>query len=101
MSATLLVRGVIQLGRLSEFAKEVRAFCEYRRKCGWAVPEVLYGLSGPMNTVLMIFRYDTLSAWETECAAERSDGEYGRMAGRLPYADGSIVYELYQEQGDG
>ncbi len=62
------------------------------------MPEVLHGLAGPMNTVLMIFRYDTLSDWEKECAAERADAEYGRVAAALPYVAGSIGYELYQPQ---
>ena len=28
--------------------------------------------------------------------AERADAEYGRIASALPYAEGSITYELYQ-----
>ncbi len=98
MVAVLLVKGTIETGRLREFAENVGAFVGYRRKKGWAVPEVLHGLAGPMNTVLMIFRYERLSDWETECAAERVDTEYGRIASTLPYVDGSLGYELYQPQ---
>jgi hypothetical protein len=98
MSAVLLVKGTIAHGRLHEFAESVGAFVEYRKQHGWAVPEVLHGLAGPMNTVLMIFRYKNLSDWETECAAEREDAEYGRIASRLPYTEGSLAYELYQPQ---
>ena len=94
--ATLLVRGVIEYGRLTEFNDAVPAFVEYRRSKQWAVPEVLHALSGPMNTVLMIFRYHAVADWEAECAAERSDREYGRIASALPYVAGSIEYELYQ-----
>jgi hypothetical protein len=96
MSAVLLVKGTIAYGRLHDFAQAVAAFVEYRRRHGWAVPEVLYGLAGPMNTVLMVFRYKELREWEAECTAERSDLDYGRVASGLPYAEGSIVYELYQ-----
>lgn len=96
MSAVLLVKGTIEYGRLREFAQGVGTFIEYRRKRKWAVPEVLHGLAGPMNTVLMIFRYEKLSDWEAECAAEREDAEYGRIASTLPYVSGSIRYELYQ-----
>jgi hypothetical protein len=98
MTAVLLVRGTIEYGRLPEFAQAVGPFVEYRRRRGWAVPEVLHGLSGPMNTVLMVFRYDDLAAWEAECAAERGDAEYARIATGLPYAAGSIAYELYQPE---
>ncbi len=98
MSAVLLVKGTITYGRLPEFAQAVGAFVDYRRQRGWAVPEVLHGLAGPMNTVLMIFRYKNLSDWETECAAEREDAEYGRIASKLPYTAGSLIYELYQSQ---
>ena len=98
MSAVLLVKGTIAHGRLHEFAKTVDAFVGYRKQRGWAVPEVLHGLAGPMNTVLMIFRYEQLSDWERECTAEREDAEYGHIASTLPYVAGSIEYELYQTQ---
>ncbi len=98
MPALLLVKGTIQLGRLVDFAAAAPAFVEYRRQRGWAVPEVLHGLAGPMNTVLMIFRYAKLADWEVECAAERSDREYGRIASALPYVEDTITYELYQVQ---
>lgn len=95
MAAVLLVKGTIEYGRLPEFTQAEPAFCAYRKSRGWAVPEVLHGLSGPMNTVLMIFRYADLADWEAESAAERRDAEYARVASRLPYAAGSIQYELY------
>ena len=96
MSAVLLVRGTIAYGRLHDFAQVVGGFVAYRKERGWSVPEVLYGLAGPMNTVLMVFRYKELKAWEMECSAERTDAEYGRIASTLPYAEASIQYELYQ-----
>lgn len=98
MAAVLLVKGTIAYGRLHEFANAVGQFAGYRQRRGWAVPEVLHGLAGPMNTVLMVFRYAKLSDWEKECAAEREDAEYGRVASMLPYVAGSIGYELYQTQ---
>lgn len=96
MAAVLLVKGTITLGRLAEFSKAIGAFVDYRRQRQWAVPEVLHGLAGPMNTVLMIFRYEKLADWEKECAAEREDEQYGRIASTLPYVPESIQYELYQ-----
>ena len=98
MAAVLLVKGIIAYGRLHDFTQAVDAFSSYRRQRGWAIPEVLYGLAGPMNTVLMILRYAEVRDWETECAAERDDPQYGRIASQLPYSAGSIQYELYQLQ---
>ena len=99
MAAVLLVKGMIAYGRLHDFAQAVDTFASYRRQRGWADPEVLYGLAGPMNTVLMIFRYREVHDWELECAAERDDPQYGRIASQLPYSAGSIQYELYQSTG--
>lgn len=98
MSVLLTVKGIIEHGRLREFADRVASFCEYRGKRNWAVPEVFYALAGPMNTVLMLFRYDGCAAWEAECAMERLDARYGRLASTLPYVQGSIMYELYQDE---
>jgi hypothetical protein len=85
MAVTLLVKGTIAYGRLHEFCQNVGRFVEYRQSKHWAVPEVLHGLSGPMNTVLMIFRYVSLTDWEKECAAERSDADYARVASAMPF----------------
>lgn len=98
MRAVLLVKGVIEYGRLHEFTQALPAFIAYRRNRGWALPEVLHAMSGPMNAVLMIFRYDGVATWETECAAERTDAEYGRIASALPYCANSLTYEIYQPQ---
>lgn len=97
MSVVLLVKGVIEHGRLKEFADNIGAFCEYRKGKRWSVPEVLYGMAGPMNSVALLFRYGGSAAWETECAAERLDARYGELASRLPYVKGSICYELFQQ----
>jgi hypothetical protein len=94
--AVLLVRGIIEYGKLHDFTQALPAFVAYRRDRGWAVPEVLHAMSGPMNTVLMIFRYEGVANWETECAVERVDAAYGRIASALPYRADSITYELYQ-----
>ncbi len=100
MSCAKAGQGTVQYGRLKEFAEAVGSFIEYRRKQNWALPEVLYGLAGAMNTVLMIFRYDNLDAWDREAKAERQDADYGRIASRLPYAEPSIHYERYQDDSD-
>jgi hypothetical protein len=96
MACVLTVKGTIQYGGLKEFADQVGRFVQYRQQKGWAVPEVLYGLSGPMNTVLMVFRYEDLREFEREMKDERSNADYGTIASRMPYVPGSIGYELYQ-----
>ncbi len=63
MAVVLLVKGTIQYGRLQEFSETVALFLECRRSKGWAVPEVLHGLSGPMNTVVLLFRYGDLAGY--------------------------------------
>jgi hypothetical protein len=100
MGVVLTVKGTIRYGDLKAFSDAVGHFLQYRAEQGWAVPEVLHGLSGPMNTVLMVFRYDDLAAYENEMKQERRDGEYGGIAAQMPYAEGSIVYELYQDDGE-
>ena len=65
MAVTLLVKGIIRLGRLHDFSQTVGDFTAYRRGRNWAVPEVLYGISGPMNTshADMSVSAGTLSGW--------------------------------------
>ncbi len=97
MGAVLTVKGTIEHGRLAEFTANVGEFIGYRHSRGMAAPQVLQGLSGPVNTVLMLFRYDNLAALDQEASAERRDEQYGRIASKMPYAPGSIDYEIYQE----
>lgn len=96
MSAILMVKGTIEHGRLREFNQTVEPFIDYRREQGMAVPQVLHGISGPMNTVCLIFRYENLARLDEEIRAERNDPRYGELASKMPYAADSIVYELYQ-----
>ncbi len=95
MAAVLMVKGTIQYGRLKEFSETVASFLECRRSKGWAVPEVLYGLSGPMNAVVLLFRYADLAGYEREILEAHKDTEYLRIASQMPYLEGSIAYELY------
>jgi len=51
MAAFLFSRGIVKQGHLHAFVRGVREILEYRRRRAYCVPEVLYGLSGPMNTM--------------------------------------------------
>jgi hypothetical protein len=95
MAAYLFSRGIVKQGRLHEFVRGIRAVQEHRRKRAYCVPEVLYGLSGPMNTVLLRFAFADLGKLEQEERELEADPEHARMNAALPYADGSITYEIY------
>ena len=95
MSAYLFARGVVQQGRLHEFVRGVKRLQEYRRGRAYCVPEVLYALSGPMNTVLLRFAFPDLARLEQEERELEADPEHARINNALPYVGGSIVYEIY------
>ena len=95
MAAYLFSRGVVKQGHLHEFVRGVKKIIEHRRKRAYCVPEVLYGLSGPMNTVLLRFAFTDLGKLEQEERELEADPEFARMNSALPYVDGSITYEIY------
>jgi len=95
MAAYLFSRGVVKQGHLHEFVRGVKKISEHRRKRAYCVPEVLYGLSGPMNTVLLRFAFADLGKLEQEERELEADPEFARMNAALPYVEGSITYEIY------
>jgi hypothetical protein len=96
MTLELHVRGEIRYGHLTEFLEAVQAWQAYRSERGWVIPRVLFGLSGPMNLVVMVFEYPDANRLEMEDAAEAADPKYGEIAGKLGFREPSIVYELYR-----
>jgi hypothetical protein len=95
MAAYLFSRGVVKQGLLHEFVRGVRKLNEHRKNRAFCVPEVLYGLSGAMNTVLLRFAFADLGKLEQEERELEADPEYARMNAALPYVEGSITYEIY------
>jgi hypothetical protein len=95
MAAYFFQRGVVKQGRLHEFVRGIRAVQEHRRKRAYCVPEVMYGLSGAMNTVLLRFAFADLGKLEQEERELEADPEHARMNAALPYVEGSITYEIY------
>ena len=95
MSAFLFVRGVVRQGKLHEFVRGVRALRDYRKEHAYSVPEVLYGLSGPMNTVLLRYAFPDLGRMEQEERELEADPEHARMNDALPWVDGSLSYEIF------
>ncbi len=97
MAAILHVRGEIRLGEWSRYQEAVRHYIEYRKKNGCVVPTVLFGMSGPMNSTVLVYRYGSARDLEEEERRLAEDPEYGRVASEMPFRDGSITYELYRE----
>jgi hypothetical protein len=97
MSVVLHVRGEIQYGKWRRFLETVEKYRDYRRKNKYIVPQVLHGLSGPMNRAVLVYRYDDAHAFEEEDRRIARDPEYGKVASEMPYREGSIVYELFRE----
>ncbi len=100
MTLRLHVTGTISYGRLHQFLAKIERFVSYRRQKGYCVPQVFLGLSGGMNTVLMVFDYASANDWEREEAAVSADAAYGRIAAEMPYLEPSIHYELFQPLED-
>ena len=56
---------------------------------------VYQALSGEMNEVRMVFEYRDLAAYEAEEREDAIDPEYGRLAGAMPFVDGTLAYAIY------
>ena len=97
MSVVLLVRGEVTYGKWSDFLVAVRSYRDYRLKKGYVVPELLLGMSGPMNTALLIYRYSDAKVFEDEDLAVDQDSDYQKVASAMPYIEGTIHYELFRE----
>jgi hypothetical protein len=89
------VEGRIETGHLHEFVTGVERYRRYLRSNGYVVPEVLHGLSGQMNAILLIFRYDDVTAYEQHQASSMSDPAYAEAAGAMRFVDGTLHYRLY------
>ncbi len=95
MALELHVRGEIEYGRLAEFHQSAEIWRSYRAAKGWTVPRMLYAISGPMNLVVMIFRYPDANRLEVEEVASAADPEYGEIAQRLGFREPTLMHELF------
>jgi hypothetical protein len=93
------VTGRVQLGRFGEFAAAVGPWGEYRASRGRAPVRVYQALSGEMNEVRMVFEYPDLAAYEAEEREDAVDPEYARLAGAMPFVEGTLVYAIYAPLG--
>jgi hypothetical protein len=103
VSVEVHVDGRIAYGRLADFVDAVAAYRAYARAHGYGEPRVLQGLSGPMNTVRLVYTYADLAAYERHEARTAQDREYARVAAAMPFAEGTIAYAIFREvsAGDG
>ena len=95
MAVEVHVTGRIELGRFGEFVAALGPWAAYRAERRRAPMRVYQALSGPMNEVRMVFEYPDLAAYEAEEREDSVDPEYGRLAGALPYVDGTLEYAVY------
>ncbi len=96
MALELHVRGEITYGQFAHFIEAAQVWRVYRAERGWVVPRILFGLSGPMNLVLMIFEYPDATRLEAEEAAAAADPQYAKIAGNLGFREPSVVHEVYR-----
>ncbi len=97
MGITLFVTGEIQYGKLHQFFSALKDYQAYRKRKGWVIPNVYSGISGPMNRVLMVYHYQSVSELESEEAKSNLDQEYATIAEKLAFREPSISYDLYRE----
>lgn len=95
MAVEVHVEGRIVLGRMPDFMEGVQHYCEHAQANGYAVPKVLQGLSGEMNTVRLVFTYEDLAKYEQDETRVAGDRAYGKVAMEMPFVEGTISYSLY------
>jgi hypothetical protein len=91
------VEGRVASGRLPDFTEAAERYKAYAAANGYAVPHVLLGLSGPMNTVRLVYRYDELSRYDEHEFKAMTDREYGQIAGAMGFVDGTLSYAVYRQ----
>jgi hypothetical protein len=96
MSVEVHVEGRVESGRLPDFAEAVERYRAYAGEHGYAVPQVLLGLSGPMNTVRLVYRYAELSEYDEHEFRAMTDREYGKRAAAMRFSDGTLSYTVFR-----
>jgi hypothetical protein len=96
MAVEVHVEGRVTAGYLPDFAEAVEQYRAYAGANGYAVPQVLLGISGAMNTIRLVYRYDELSRYEEHELRAMTDREYGKLAGAMGFAEGTLAYTIYR-----
>lgn len=97
MTVEVHVEGQVAAGRMPQFAEAIGAYKDYAKTHDYAVPRVLLGLSGEMNTVRLVYDFDNAGDYEAQELRTLRDEEYGAIASRMAFADRSLHYTIYRE----
>ncbi len=93
MAIEVHVQGQIEPGRLADFREAVGRYRAYAHEHGYAEPEVLFGLSGKMNTIRLIYTYEDLNGYEDHETRTLTDREYAEVGQQMGFVVGSVRYE--------
>ena len=96
MAVQVHVDGRVAQGKLAGFAEGLERYLDYARKHDYATPQVLQGLSGPMNSIRLIYTYDDITAYEQHEARTMRDPGYAEAAAAMEFTDGTITYSLFR-----
>jgi hypothetical protein len=96
MSVEVHVEGQVRYGGLPDFTIALEHYRDYAVANGYTVPEARLGLSGKMNTVRLVYRYDDPSEYAEQESRTLHDREYGKVADELGFTDDSVSYTIYQ-----
>jgi hypothetical protein len=96
MTVEIHVDGRVAQGMLSTFAEGLERYVSYARDHGYTVPRVLQGLSGPMNSVRLVYTYDDLAAYGQHEARTLHDAGYAAAASGMELVEGTITYSLFR-----
>ena len=97
MTVEIHVDGRVAQGSLVAFAEGTDRYRKYANDHGYAVPTVLQGLSGPMNSVRLVYRYEDLAAYEEHEARTLLDPGYAEAALAMELVEGTIIYSVFRE----
>ncbi len=96
MGIEVHVQGRVESGHLADFYEAVKKYQEYAKSHGYTVAKVLFGLSGQMNTVRLVYQYDDLNGYESHEVRTLTDRDYAEIAQQMRFVDGSSRYEIYR-----
>ena len=97
MAIEVHVQGQIEPGRPGDFREAVERSRAYAHEHGSAEPEVLFRLSGKMNTIRLIYTYEDLNGYEDHETRALTDREYAEAGQQLGFVNGSVRYEIYRQ----
>lgn len=96
MAVEVHIDGRVAQGRLAAFGEGVARYVAYASDHGYALPRVLQGLSGPMNSIRLVYTYADLSEYEEHEARTLQDREYAEAASGMELFEGTVSYSIFR-----